>query len=276
MTIKDPCNRVLVDEQSLASNSDGVYPFYYNLPSAATYGRYQNEVTAKSSSGTIAKIVEEFYVMPWDVSNEVRAISGISDKKSINDQDLEHICWMSYKRALKEAFQHHYGEYPNPNVDNGQLINGSNVYFQTKHYPIADSNGDGSVTGNTTSCATDIDAWWIKEDGSYERCDVAITNADNGTIEIYQADGLTAIAQDAKHVYLDYYSQYKGYDEEIFHDAVSYLAAHYVEMRFKQADRLTMADVNRNQLIVTKNEKRFYYEYKRLINLIRKPMCGVI
>jgi len=274
-TIKDPCGRQVVSNASMGKTGTGQYYYYYNIPSTATYGRYDVKTAGESSSATVATFKDEFFVMPWDVAKEVRQITGIGDEKTISDNDLENICWMSYKRALKEVYLHHYKEAPQPNVNTGILVDGSNVYFQTKSFPIADINGDGSVTGNVTSCATDVDGWWINSSGAFSKCDIAITNADNGTIELYQTDGLTAIPSNYEGLYLDYYSKYESYDEDLFQQAVAYLAAHYIMMRLKQPDRITIADINRNSPILIKDDKRFYFEYKRLMALIRKPIASM-
>ena len=275
IAIYDPCKRQMTNYTTGSMGKSGTGEYYYNwfIPSAATYGRYSTQVRARSSTPTTTYITGEFFVMPWDVSTDVKQITGIVDEKSISDKDLESVCWMSYQRALKEVYMHHYGETPNPNVNNGQLFNGSNVYFQTKHFPIADSNGDGAITGNVTSCATDVEGWWIKNDGSRERLDITITHTENGTLEIYQSDGVTPIPSDNEGVYLNYYSRYESYSEEIFRQAVAHLAAHYINLRLKEVDRVTIADLQSNAQIVIKNDRRFFYEYKRLMTLIRRPMC---
>lgn len=277
IAIYDPCKRQLTNYTTGAMGKIGTGEYYYNyaISSAATYGRYTTLVRVRSSTPTTTFETGEFFVMPWDMATDVRQITGVGDEKTISDRDLESICWLSYQRAQKEVYLHHYAEAPAPNVDNGRLFDGSNVYFQTKHHPIADSNGDGSITGNVTSCATDVEGWWIKADGSRERCDIAITHSDNGTLEIYQSDGVTAIPSNNEGVFLDYYSRYESFNEEIYRQAVAYLGAHYLMLRMKQPDRITLADINRNAPILIKDDRRFLFEYKRLLALIRKPIASM-
>jgi len=271
MNIYDPCNRRVVSNASMGKNATGEYYYYYTIPSSATYGRYDIKVVAESSTPTTTNFKDEFFVMPWDVEEEVRQISGIADEKSIADRDLSNLCWMAYQRALREVYIHHYKETPNPNVSSGAGIDGTNVYFQTKHFPLADSNGDGVVSGNTSSCATDVTGWWLSSTGAYSKLDIAITQSENGTIEIYQADGTTALPSNNNGVYLDYWVRYESFNQYLFQQAVCFLAAHYLAVRMKSVDHVTIADLARNTPILIKDERRFYKEYQRLMNLIRRP-----
>ncbi|GAF92664.1 unnamed protein product, partial [marine sediment metagenome] len=63
----------------------------------------------------------------------------------IEDEDLSHIAWTSYKESLEEIYLHHYKESPKGDPDTGVGFNGTNTTFQTKHSPIADIDGDGTI-----------------------------------------------------------------------------------------------------------------------------------
>lgn len=273
--LTDPCNCVLVNYQSMTSDAVGKYYYNYTLSSSATYGRYRTQVKTVESSGHISIEEDEFYVMPWRLESSVRSISGISDEKSISDDDLSRICWMSYKYALRDVYKHYTNEYPNCNVETGAGFDGANSTFQSKHYPIADINGDGTISG-TTSCATDVIFKWKDYNGHMYDGYVSISRADNGEIYLFKSDGVTPIPSDNKGVYLDYWVEYDGFDDFIFQQAVAYLTAHYTNIRFNEIDRVTIADINTNRQIMIKDDNRFFREYKRLINMIREPRVGVV
>jgi len=275
--ISDPCDLALVSTGSMTRDSKGVYVYNYDIASSATYGKYKSAVSFSNSGGNIGKDVDEFYVMPWDASTEVRQISGISSKKDISDKDLDNIVWMAYQRALREVYAHHSNEIPLGNPDTGVAFNGTNTSFQTRHTPIADFNGDGNIYGygqnGKRSCGTDVNFWYKNNAGSFNQGKVTVNNATNGELTITTtADA--AIPSSQEGVYLDYYSESPSFNNYIFQQAVSFLASHYVEQRFKTSDRVTMADLNRNNVVMVANQNRFFYEYKRLLNLIRRPMIG--
>ena len=257
----------------MASESTGVYRYYYAIDSSATYGKHKVRAVATTATGETGIYETEYYVMPWKLERTVRRISGISETKSISDEDIPHISWMSYKEALRDVYNHHYKEAPCYNPDTGVGYDGSNTSFQTKHYPIADINGDGVISGSNVSCATDVTIWWINSAGHRADGIVTVTQEDNGELTITQAD-CSAIPSSQEGVYLDYWSQYDSYNEYIFQEAVAYLAAHYVVLRFNELDRVTLADLNSNRPIVLANPNRFIYEYRRLINMIREPRGG--
>lgn len=269
-TIRDPCNHAVLSGASMTHSSTGEYYYNYRLQSNATYGRYTVSVNAVDATGNPTVFEDEFYIMPWKLEKTIRRITGVADAKDISDDDLSHIAWTSYKESLRNVYIHHYKETPSGNPDTGASFDGTNTSFQTHHYPIADINGDGSV-GGTNSCATDISCWWINSNGSRQEADVSVTNSRNGEISITQHGVLTAIPSSNEGVYLDYWHTYDSFDEFIFREAVSYLAAHYVNLRFTERDKVTLADINSSRPVILIQPNRFLKEYKRLMNLIRKP-----
>jgi len=276
ITIKDPCGVTLVDSQNMTKSSTGVYSYNaYDIRSDATYGEYDVTVKATSGAADVSIQDDKFFVMPWKLQKDVRRITGINDEKSINDDDLSHIAWHSYLEALRDSFVHHYKEIPLGNPDTGEGFNGTNTTFQTPYFPIADSNGDGTVSGyGQQSCGTDINCWWIDTNGSWQQGYVTVNKAENGEISITQTDG-TAIPNSNEGVYLDYWIEHDSFNLDMFRDAVSYLAAHYVvELRMNEVDRVTIADLATNNPIVVKNERRFYNTYRRKLKKICKPRIG--
>lgn len=272
ITIKDPCDFTLVSSGSMNWNAVGEFYYDYDtIESSATYGRYKVETKTTSATGQVATYHTEFYVMPWKLEKDVRQITGASEKKDISDDDLADLCWKAYKEALRDVYIHHYKEIPNCNPSSGAHFDGTNTSFKLKHYPVADINGDGVVTGNNTSCATDVEVWWINNAGSYQRGVVTMNKHQSGEITITQEDGSTAIPSDNEGVWVEYWEQYKNYDEDIFRNAVGHLAADYLIRRLKETDRVTLADLQTNMPVIEMNPRRFYQKYKSIINRVRKP-----
>jgi hypothetical protein len=275
-TIEDPCGHILVNQASMASDATGEYYYNWAIPSTATFGRYRTKVEATSSSGNISIFKDEFFVLPRDIVPDVRITMGISDAKSISDEDLAHIIWDSYLWALRDVHRHHYEEKPDPNPDTGETFDGTNTTFQTKHYPIADINGDGSVTGwGQQSCGTDISGRWIDSSGQDHNVKITVTNARNGEITITQIDG-TAIPSDNEGVYLDYWSEYWGFDSDLFWDAVVRLAAHTISKRFTSLDKVTIADIRSNNPLIVIDPDIYWNEYQRYLQKYREPVLGGI
>jgi len=259
----------------MTSDSTGEYFYNYAISSSATYGRYPVQVTATSATGNITIIKDEFFVLSWDASRDVRQLTGIGDTKTISDTDMENMVWMSYQEALRDVYHHHYKERPSGNPDTGVGFDGSNTVFQTYNRPIADSDGDGDVYGyGQQSCGTDISGWWIDNNGSWNQCWITVTQSNNGEINIYRGNGTSAIPSNNEGVYLDYWSSYDSYDETLFHQAVNYLTAHNVMLRLKEVDRVTLGDISRNSPIIEKDSNRFYKKYRSILKKICKPRIG--
>lgn len=273
ISISDQCGNTLVDGVSMVSSSEGVYYYTYSIPADATYGEYNVSVVA--SSPTITAIYrDKFYILPWNAIYSVRRYSGITSKKSISDHDIAAIIWESYKIALDEVFEAHNGEAPDCNPDTGAWIDGSNKTFETKSSPLADSNGDGEVTGYMEkSCGTDVSGWWKDCDGDCHRLKITVNEPRCGNVTIEQLDG-TALPSDLKWVRLDYKTEWRTYDSSIFRDAVAFLAAHECITRFKELDRATMADLHSNKTVILQDKKRMLKSYTRAMKKIKKPVIG--
>jgi len=261
----------------MTKEDTGEYYYNYDISSTATYGRYSVQAIGTSAGANKAIFNSEFFVLSWDASKDVRQLTGIGDTKTISDTDMENIVWMSYQESLRDVYEHHHKEKPSGNPDSGAGFDGTNTSFQTYHYPIADSDGDGSVYGyGETSCGTDISGWWIDNAGSYNKCWITVSKEQNGEISIYQDDGSTPIPSNNEGVYLDYWSSYGNFDETLFHQAVNYLTAHNVMLRLKEVDRVTLGDLARNTPIIEKDANRFYKKYRSLLKKVSKPRIGVV
>ena len=271
VTISDPCGATLIDAVSMTSDGSGVYHYDYSIPAAAVYGEY--EVVLSTTTYTMSKTYN-FHIFPWDANHDVRDMTGIGQNKSISDSALNNTIWDAYKEALKNVFVFHDYEQPNycATINNQcTAIDGSNTTFVTKFPNIADYNGDGVITGyGEQSCGTDVSGIWIDDNGICRESNVTVDDAECGRLTIAQLSGV-AIPATAKGIYLKYYVQTANFSDTLFRDAVNYLTAHKVLVRFGELERATAADLNSAQNIKYVSPERMYKEYRRIIRLIRKP-----
>lgn len=264
--IYDPCGLLLVNSMSMTTDTTGNYFYNYAIRSTATYGRYTSKVTA-SINGYVATFKDEFYILPWDYDHNVRSIMGVKDEKSLDDDSLCAIIWSSYQYALRDVHSHHYNETPKGDPATGKGFDGSNTNFQTRIHPLADVNGDGTITGyGQQSCGTDITGHWIDNNGSWNQAYITVSKADNGEITITKTDGTTAIPQDNEGVYIDYWSSSRRYDTELFRQAVTRLACHEISKRMSSLDQVTLADIKSNNPVIMINPSMFWAEYQRYLH----------
>lgn len=273
ITIYDPCSEVTIASAAMTRLSLGNYLYSYSIPVDTPYGEYEIEVTASSPTyTTIYK--DKFFVLPWNIIYDVRKFSGITSKKSISDHDIAALIWEAYLEALKEVYLYWAAETPKCNPDTGAWIDGANTVFATQQTPLADANGDGAVTGyGELSCGTDIDGWWQDADGDCHRVNVTVNEAHCGNITITQLNG-NAIPSDAKWVKINYYTEWRTYDEAIFRSAVAFLAAHKCIVRFKELGKATQADLHSNKIVILNERDRMKKAYKRAMKKVKRPVIG--
>jgi len=268
-TIEGVCGNILVNALAMTHSATGRYHYEYAIPNNANYGKYK--ITIESTTPTDTFIyTDEFFVLPWKMDKEVRMKTGLSETKDIKGIDLANICWQSYQEALRDVFIYHHNEAPSGNPTTGTLYDGSNTSFKLNDN-LADINGDGSVTGwGQTSCLTDIDGCWYDENKIWQQLKITVTNRYSGEVTITQRDG-TPIPQNNNGVYVKYYTEYESYNEYLFQQASCYLAAHNVVLRLKAADRVTIADLNTNKVLIEKDERRFINKYHDILEQIKEP-----
>jgi len=269
ISIYGPCSSECTIDASMISLSDGVYFYSYTIPNDAVFGQYEIIMTA--SSPTYSSIYKDkFFVLPWNTIYDVRRYSGITSKKSINDHDIANIIWEAYHEALKEVYLYWDEDY----LECNPCFDGTTTIFNTKHAPIADSNGDGAVTGyGETSCGTDIDGWWMDAEGDCHRLKITVNEAHCGNITVTQLNG-DAIPASAKWVKVNYYTEWRTYDKEIFKSAVAFLAAHKCIVRFKELGKATLADLHSNKEVILHDRDRMKFAYKQAMKKIKKPVIG--
>ena len=274
ITIKNPCDSTLIDAVSMTNDETGIYYYDYTIPADAVYGKY--EVTVSTATHTMSKTYN-IHIFPWDANHDVRDVSGVGQNKSISDSALNKEIWNAYKETLESVFKYHEYEQPDYCRDVGDTsgsIDGTNKIFFTKYTNLADHNGDGAISGyGEQSCGTDVNGVWKDEDGFLNQCNITVSNAEGGKLLITRLDG-TAIPSNSLGIYLKYHTATARFSEDLFRDAVNFLAAHKVLLRFGELERATAADLNSAQNIKYVDPKRMYKEYKRIIRMIRKPMIS--
>lgn len=272
ISIYSPCGETLVGGAAMSKDTTGIYDYYYDIPEDAFYGKYRVVCQLTDSDGNIVKYTDYFYLFPWDINDDVRFIAGFEDDKSISDSALNKLIWNAYQEALDTVYQNYYNQTMLPNPDTGEWIDGTNTTFETKHSPIADANGDGVINGyGESSCGTDVDGWWKDEDGNCHRVKVTVNEAHCGNITVTQLDG-TAIPSNAKWVHLNYSIEYPSYNENLFRQAIEYLAAHNAIIKFKALDKATLADLHSSTVrIIESQRNEILQKYKKIMRKIKRP-----
>lgn len=274
ITIQDPCDFTLIDEAAMTNDSTGIYYYDYDIDSSATYGIYSVTVSTATYN---QKEVYHFYLFPWDVEDKVRAISGIGQGKMISDTDLNEIIWESYKTVNEQVYDVHCDVKPKSCwtscSGHNYCINGSNTTFFVDT-DLADHNGDGLISGwGQQSCGTDVDGYYEDCDGWIHQVKITVDNASSGRLTVTKLDG-TAIESTANGVFFTYYTEACTFKEDIFREAVMYLAAHKCILRFGELERASSADLTAAQNIKYVDPERMWQYYRKCIALISTPKAG--
>ena len=274
ITITDPCGTVLIDEQAMLSDDTGIYYFYYDIAGDAPFGEYEVEITAIDADAYVNRYRDRYIILPWNAIQEVRRKAGILSKKAIDDKDISLIILEAYEEVLKEIYVLHKNETFLCNPDDGSWIDGTNKVFQLKNYPVADSNGDGEVTGaGELGCGEDVTLLWKDADGDCHEGKVTVNNAECGNVTLTQDDD-SALPADYKEATVTYYTQWRTFDQKILKKATVYLAAYECLIRFTDLQGTTQADLNPNVIKFNVRRKSLEAKYKKLRRLIRRPIVG--
>jgi len=274
ITISDPCGTALISEQAMSNTGVGLYEYYYNIAADAVFGEYEVEIIATSPSLYVNRYKDRYILLPWNAIQEVRRKAGIISKKSINDKDIALIILEAYEEVLKEIYILHNKETFLCNPDDGTWIDGTNKIFQSKYFPIADSNGDGCVTGaGELSCGEDVTLLWKDADGDCHEGKVTVNDATCGKITLTQDDD-SALPADYKSATITYYEQWKTFDASLLKKATIYLAAYECLIRFTNLQGTTQADLNPNVIKFNVRRKALQEKYKKLRHAIRRPIVG--
>lgn len=271
ISVSDPCGLALISDDGMTSGGSGIYTYDYLIAGNAPYGKYTVEI---STITHVMNKIYDYYILPWNCIRDVRRYSGISENKTISDEDLAGIAWQSYLEVLDEIFEQQFEEEPTYDPNVGYMFDGTNTVVRTKCGHIADRNGDGAVTGyGEQSCGTDISGYWFDSNYARQTCFITVNDSTSGRITVTQADG-TAIPANNHGVYLTYWIRYRTYNETLFREAVSYLTAHKVAKSFNQLDKSTLIDIERNKVLFLADPDRLLRIYEGIRDKIRRPAIG--
>ena len=273
ITIYMPCSTITINSEAMTRLTTGEYIYSYNIPNDAIFGQYEVIVTA--SSPTYKSIYKDkFYVLPWNVTYDTRRYAGLSSKNSVSDHDIAGIIWEAYLEALKKVYSYHYDENVKCNPDTGAWFDGTNTTFATKCGKLADSNGDGIVTGyGETSCGTDVSGWWKDVNGNCHQLKITVLDEKCGLLTITQLDG-TPIPSTQQGVKVSYATEWRTFNLDLFKSAVAFLAAHKCIVRFRELGKATQADLKSNKAMILEDLNRMKIAYNKVMNKISKPIIG--
>lgn len=281
ITITSPCGIVKVDLLAMSNDSPGVYYYAYNLPADATYGKWKVSVTA-TDAGEHSIFPDRFYLFSWDAADRVRSLTGIDQQKSISDDDLSDIIWRTQEEVLHSIYVHHYNEKVSCSCCNencrcsncvSSTFDGTNTTFWTQQGHLADRDGNGTVEGYGESSCTDVFMSWKDCNGDCHTGYVTVLDETCGKLKL-TSDGTAALPATYAWVHLEYWTRARGWTENLMREAVEYLAAHKILLRFGELERATSADNVAAQNIKYVNPARMYKEYRRIIRRIKDPVVG--
>jgi hypothetical protein len=280
ITITNPCGVEVVSDQVMGTSGTGVYYYDYTILANAPYGKYSVEI---STCTYTMKKTYSYYVFPWNASAEVRELAGIGEQKSISDRAINGLIWNAYNEVKQEVFVHHYDEQVRcsccmENCRCGNYVcstfDGTNTTFWTQEGYLADYNDDEIVSGyGEISCCTDAFMTWKDCDGDCHTGYVTVLDAICGKLTL-TSNGVTPIPSAYAWLKLEYWTRTRGWTRDLMHEAVSYLAAHKVLLRFGELERATAADLVSAQNVKYVDPARMYKEYRRVLKKIRQPPAG--
>jgi hypothetical protein len=273
ITITDPCGVVKVSGLAMTNDSTGVYYYVYDIPVDGVYGKWDVKVVA-TDGGDDSTFKDKMFLLPWDAVDQVRELSGITSKKSVDDDIIARIIWESYGEALSKVHKLRKNQTFLCNPDTGAWIDGTNKVFAVKSPPIADYNGDGVVTGaDGTACDSDIILLWKDVDGNCHEGKVTVNESECGKITLTKSDD-SALPSDLCWAKVTYHTEWHSFDVTLFRKAVSYLAAYECLIRFTELKGTTQADLNPNVVKFNVRRKTLVAKYKSILRLIKKPVVG--
>lgn len=197
----------------------------------------------------------------WTLPQKVRDEIGIGSDEILNDRQIENLIREAQEQVKEDLFTYHHDE----EVDNsraGNSWNGNNTTFNTKYYPIMDSNYDFTIDNN------DIKGRWIDTSYNPQDATVTVSNATYGVLTITQQDS-SAIPSSANTLCVDYYSCERDISKNHLENLTTILAAHYVMNSIKAGTSVSMTDLQKNEKLILQNPRQYQDKYISLLKQLQ-------
>ena len=185
---------------------------------------------------------------------EVRLAAGVSDRQDISDNEIQLIIEKAQTNAINTCLLKHVRE--DISETEGNKIDGEQTIFSLKYAPVNDF--------------ADCYGVYYYND-NYYYCKVEIVDKYEGKVKITK-DGTNPIPVETK-IYVTYYSEPKNYDENLFAEAIIYLSAYMIESRLKGQEKITIADLEKNKMMIDKGSN-FLKLYNECISKIKSSVRG--
>jgi hypothetical protein len=190
----------------------------------------------------------------YTTGTPVRTVSGATETSDISSSDLNDLIDIAERFMIKDISVPVHGEKLIGNID------GSNSKFETRNEPI----GDRTLIGDSTGSPVDVIVHSLEENSDepddYTELTVTSVNRRWGEIELQSAPASEIDAILGDYVY---YPQPMNLTD--LQNAATYLAAHLVTLLQEAPDKVTLADIERNTLVIKINPTRFLDMYESLI-----------
>lgn len=262
VTITYPCSSGSDSVSMVTTPTTGRWEADWAVPSDATYGIYEIEYSASYDSKTY-KFKSLFYVLPWNMTQQIRSVSGVKQSNDISDNDLAAISWNAYLEAKEEVFKNIIDERVKQKCN--YYFDGDNTTFYTQRRRVVD--------GYNACDEDNITGFYKTNDGDLETINASIIDASNGKVKL-TTDGITAIPSTQCGVYISYRIHTSRFQDHLFRKAVTYLASHEVVLKFHELDKATLADLDTNRPVILANPDRMKKKYKESLNKIKFRSYG--
>lgn len=205
---------------------------------------------------------------PTTLRPAVRNVAGIEDSTDIDDANLDAIIEIAIRNAIDDIYQRRWEEGLIGESGGAPFIDGSNKTFYVENPPIADHNNDGAVDSD------DITIIYHDENTDLQTAVVVVEDARRGKLTV-TTDGSTALPLTTTKLSADYWTVFRGLDEDMLKDAVIYLSCHYVQLRLTEPDSITLRDLESSSTLIRVMPTRFWILYREKIQKVQRPRFGV-
>ena len=182
--------------------------------------------------------------MAYGDINVIRQLVGITSE-DISDADLTAILNVAERTVMKELMS----EVTREEV---YALDSERLTYQVKHYPLADRNLDGVVDASDVkveakSSTLSFNMW--------RELTVADIKVEDGLIL------LSSAPDSGERVFISYAYIPPTVTNDDLNDLVNYLTAHLVSLRLENPDTLAISDLEKNALVVKKEEYKYLKAY---------------